>query len=94
MKSDIEIARAATGKPIVEIANKLGIPADALEPYGYSKAKISAQFIDSLSNRANGKLILVTAISPTPAGEGTPATRIPLHPERRPVDREQPLRAA
>ena len=69
-KSDIEIAREATIKPIGEIAEKLGIPQDALYQYGPSKAKISFDHIDSLSRKRNGKLILVTAITPTPAGEG------------------------
>ena len=78
MKSDIEIARSANGKPISQIAEKLGIPSDALEPFGHSKAKLSAQFIDGLNARNNGKLILVTAISPTPAGEGKTTTSVGL----------------
>ncbi len=68
--SDIEIARAATLKPIEEIAQKLDIPPDALYRYGPDKAKLSYDFINSLADRPNGRLILVTAMTPTPAGEG------------------------
>ncbi len=78
IKSDIEIARAATMKPITEVAAKIGIPADALVPYGTTKAKVSFQHIDSLQNAKDGKLILVTAISPTPAGEGKTTTTVGL----------------
>jgi formate--tetrahydrofolate ligase len=77
-KSDIEIAREATLKPITEIAEKLGIPASALKPYGHDKAKITPDFIESLGNKNDGKLILVTAISPTPAGEGKTTTTVGL----------------
>jgi formate--tetrahydrofolate ligase len=78
-KSDIEIAQAATMRPIVEIAgNKLGIPDQAVSPYGRHKAKISLDYIRSLSDKANGKLILVTAITPTPAGEGKTTTTVGL----------------
>ncbi|MCK5326776.1 MAG: formate--tetrahydrofolate ligase, partial [Woeseiaceae bacterium] len=70
VKSDIEIAQAAKILPIQEIGAKLGIPADALIPYGHDKAKISADFINSHDGDKDGKLILVTAVSPTPAGEG------------------------
>lgn len=77
-KSDIEIARAATMQPIAEIGEKLGIPGDALLPYGHSKGKISFDFIDSLADRPDGKLILVTAITPTPAGEGKTTTTVGL----------------
>ncbi len=70
VKSDIEIAQAADIRPIQEIAAKLGIPADALVPYGHDKAKIRADFIESKAGDRDGKLILVTAVSPTPAGEG------------------------
>ena len=66
--SDIEIARDATMKPIREVAAKLGIPEEHLLPYGHTKAKISMKFVESLQGKADGKLILVTAISPTPAG--------------------------
>ena len=68
VKSDIEIAQAASVQPIQEIGAKLGIPAEALIPYGHDKAKISADFIKSNGKAKNGKLILVTAVSPTPAG--------------------------
>jgi formate--tetrahydrofolate ligase len=78
VKSDIEIARAATMKPIAEVAAKVGIPADALVPYGTTKAKVSFDYIDSLKARKDGKLILVTAISPTPAGEGKTTTTVGL----------------
>ncbi|MGI9238894.1 MAG: formate--tetrahydrofolate ligase [Woeseiaceae bacterium] len=78
VKSDIEIAQAADIKPIQEIADKLGIPADALIPYGHDKAKISADFIRSRQTSSDGKLILVTAVSPTPAGEGKTTTTVGL----------------
>jgi formate--tetrahydrofolate ligase len=78
MQSDIEIAQKAKMKPIGEIAASLGIPDEALEPFGRSKAKISLEYIDSLKSRPNGKLILVTAISPTPAGEGKTTTTVGL----------------
>ncbi|MEM9900638.1 MAG: formate--tetrahydrofolate ligase [Pseudomonadota bacterium] len=77
-KSDIEIARAAEKRPIQEIGARLGIPSDSLLPYGHDKAKVSQPFIDSLSNRADGKLILVTAVNPTPAGEGKTTTTVGL----------------
>ena len=77
-KSDIEIAQAADKKPIAEIAAKLGIPAEALIPYGADKAKINADFIASAQDRPDGKLILVTAVSPTPAGEGKTTTTVGL----------------
>ncbi|MDR6816620.1 formate--tetrahydrofolate ligase [Neorhizobium sp. 2083] len=76
--SDIEIARAAKKKPIVEIGARLGIPVEALAPYGHDKAKVGAEFIASLSGRPDGKLILVTAINPTPAGEGKTTTTVGL----------------
>ena len=78
VKSDIEIAQAADIKPIQEIAGKLGIPSDALVPYGHDKAKISADFIESKKHDKDGKLILVTAVSPTPAGEGKTTTTVGL----------------
>ncbi len=78
MASDIEIARAARKKPIHEIGARLGIAAEELIPYGHDKAKISARHIAGLRNRAAGKLILVTAISPTSAGEGKTTTSIGL----------------
>jgi formate--tetrahydrofolate ligase len=78
MTSDIDIAQRATLKPIGEIAARLGIPAESVEPYGYFKAKIALDFIDSLKDRPDGKLILVTALSPTPAGEGKTTTTVGL----------------
>ncbi|MGO4436478.1 formate--tetrahydrofolate ligase [Rhizobium sp. RAF56] len=78
VKSDIEIARAAVKKPIYEIGAKLGIPPEQLAPYGHDKAKISAEFIASRSADKKGKLILVTAINPTPAGEGKTTTTVGL----------------
>jgi formate--tetrahydrofolate ligase len=78
VKSDIEIARAATKKPIMEIGAKLGIPSEHLLPYGHDKAKISAEFIASKRGGKDGKLILVTAINPTPAGEGKTTTTVGL----------------
>src|SRR5436309_9433364 len=78
-KSDIEIAQAAAMRSIVEVAeDKLGIPDEAVSPYGRYKAKISLDYIRSLSDRPNGKLILVTAITPTPAGEGKTTTTVGL----------------
>ena len=68
MKTDIEIAQQAKLEKIQKIAKKLNIPEDALEPYGHYKAKISMDYIKSLDSNKDGKLILVTAISPTPAG--------------------------
>ncbi|MBB3607190.1 formate--tetrahydrofolate ligase [Rhizobium sp. BK602] len=76
--SDIEIARAAKKLPIVEIGVKLGIPAEELAPYGHDKAKIGAGFIASKAGNKDGKLILVTAINPTPAGEGKTTTTVGL----------------
>ena len=78
VKSDIEIAQAAKLKPIQDIAEHLGIPEDALIPYGHDKAKISAAYLDELDSREDGKLILVTAVSPTPAGEGKTTTTVGL----------------
>ena len=77
-KSDIEIAREAKMQPIAEIGAKLGIPADALLHYGPYKAKVSFDHIDTLADRPDGKLILVTAITPTPAGEGKTTTSVGL----------------
>ena len=77
-KSDIEIAREATLKPITAIGERLGIPADGLKPYGHDKAKLTSDYIKSLSDKPDGKLILVTAISPTPAGEGKTTTTVGL----------------
>ncbi|NCW18438.1 MAG: formate--tetrahydrofolate ligase, partial [Betaproteobacteria bacterium] len=79
MASDIEIAQAARMLPIAQVAHeRLGIPIEQLEPYGHYKAKISLKYIEQLSERAQGKLILVTAISPTPAGEGKTTTTVGL----------------
>jgi len=77
-KTDIEIAREADKKPIQEIGEKLGIPSAHLLPYGHDKAKVGQDFINSLQDRDNGKLILVTAINPTPAGEGKTTTTVGL----------------
>jgi len=76
--SDIEIARAASTESIQDIGEKLGIPGESLQPYGHTKAKISYDFIKSLESRPDGKLVLVTAISPTPAGEGKTTTSVGL----------------
>ena len=78
MKSDIEIAQATAPYPIDQIASALGIPEAEIEPYGRTKAKVSLKYIDSLAERPKGKLILVTAISPTPAGEGKTTTTVGL----------------
>jgi len=76
--SDLEIASAALKKDIKEIGNSLGIPEESLIPFGNDKAKITYDFIDSCKDKDNGKLILVTAISPTPAGEGKTTTSVGL----------------
>ncbi|MEI9401082.1 formate--tetrahydrofolate ligase [Mesorhizobium argentiipisi] len=78
VKSDIEIARGAKKKPIQEIGAKIGIPNEHLLPYGHDKAKVSAEFIKSVKGNKDGKLILVTAINPTPAGEGKTTTTVGL----------------
>jgi formate--tetrahydrofolate ligase len=78
VRSDIEIARDAKKKPIQEIGTKLGIATEHLLPFGHDKAKVSADFIKSLESRKDGKLILVTAINPTPAGEGKTTTTVGL----------------
>ena len=78
MATDIEIARAANKKPIQEIGAKIGIPSDHLLPYGHDKAKVSADYIKSVAGNADGNLILVTAINPTPAGEGKTTTTVGL----------------
>ena len=78
MKSDIEIAQECTMAPITEVAGKLGIEAGELELYGKYKAKISDEYLDKIKNNPNGKLILVTAINPTPAGEGKTTTTVGL----------------
>lgn len=79
MRSDIEIAQAATLRPIVELAaDRLGLAAEALIPYGHHKAKLSLSALQSLQTRADGHLVLVTAISPTPPGEGKTTTTVGL----------------
>lgn len=78
MLTDIEIARHAQKLPIQDIGSKLNIPVDMLHPYGHDKAKVSADFTNSLADRPDGKLILVTAITPTPAGEGKTTTTVGL----------------
>ena len=78
MLTDVEIAQAAKMKPIKEIALKVGLEEDDLEFYGKYKAKISLETIQKLNNNKNGKLVLVTAINPTPAGEGKTTTMIGL----------------
>ncbi|MBT3557847.1 MAG: formate--tetrahydrofolate ligase [Rhodospirillales bacterium] len=77
-KSDIEIARLATMKPIAEIGKRLGIPEESLLQYGPTKAKVSFDFIEGLKKKRDGKLILVTAVTPTPAGEGKTTTSVGL----------------
>jgi formate--tetrahydrofolate ligase len=78
MLSDIQIAQKATMKRVTEVASHLGIADDHLIPYGHYKAKISLDYVDSLKDKPNGKLVLVTAISPTPAGEGKTTTTVGL----------------
>ena len=77
-KTDIEIAREADKRPIQEIGETLGIPSAHLLPYGHDKAKVGQDFIAGLEGRPDGKLILVTAINPTPAGEGKTTTTVGL----------------
>ena len=78
MKTDIELAQEAVMEPIVNVANRLGIDSDDLELYGKYKAKLSDEFLDKIENNPDGKLILVTAINPTPAGEGKTTTSVGL----------------
>ncbi len=78
-KSDIEIAREATTIPITEVAQNLGIAPESFKPFGHDKAKLTTEYINSLKDKPDGKLILVTAISPTPAGEGKTTTSVGLH---------------
>ena len=77
-KTDIQIAREANKKPIQEIGAILGIESADLIPYGHDKAKVSSRFVEEVKSRKNGKLILVTAINPTPAGEGKTTTTVGL----------------
>ncbi|PKM36001.1 MAG: formate--tetrahydrofolate ligase, partial [Gammaproteobacteria bacterium HGW-Gammaproteobacteria-10] len=77
--SDIAIAQQAQMRPIIDLAGeKFGIPAEHLDPYGHYKAKLSLEYVNNLTDREDGKLILVTAISPTPAGEGKTTTTVGL----------------
>ena len=79
MKTDIEIARSVAVQPILQVAEeKLGIDPEHLEPYGRDKAKLTLEYIETLKDRSDGKLILVTAMSPTPAGEGKTTTTVGL----------------
>ena len=79
MPSDIDIAQKAKMQRIPRLAaEKLGIAEDHLEPYGHYKAKVSLAYVDSLKDKADGKLILVTAMTPTPAGEGKTTTTVGL----------------
>ena len=78
MKTDIEIAQEAVMEPITKVAESIGIEADDLELYGKYKAKLSEEFLRKIQDRPNGKLILVTAINPTPAGEGKTTTTVGL----------------
>ncbi len=78
MKTDIQIAQEAVLKPIVQVAEQLQIPEEELELYGKYKAKISDQYIEKIKNNPDGKLVLVTAINPTPAGEGKTTTSVGL----------------
>jgi formate--tetrahydrofolate ligase len=78
MKPDIEIAREARMLPVSAVGERLGIPAECLIPYGHSKAKLDMAYVDSLRERPRGKLVLVTAMSPTPAGEGKTTVAIGL----------------
>ena len=78
MKTDIQIAQEAVMKPIVEVAENFGIQADELELYGRYKAKISDEYMEKIASNPDGKLILVTAINPTPAGEGKTTTSVGL----------------
>ena len=78
MQTDIDIARAASLKPILEIGERLGIPAEEMVPYGHTKAKLRLDYLHSLAERPSGKLVLVTAMSPTPAGEGKTTVAIGL----------------
>ncbi len=78
MESDIEIAQKAKMNKVVDVASTLGIPEDSIEPYGHYKGKIALSYLETLKNKPDGKLILVTAISPTPAGEGKTTTTVGL----------------
>ena len=79
VRSNIEIAREAKMKPIVEVGRKLGIPDSAIINFGQHKSKITLDYIESLKSRPDGKLILVTAVTPTPSGEGKTTTTVGLN---------------
>jgi formate--tetrahydrofolate ligase len=79
MATDIEIARAAEARSIMEVGERLGIPPESLIPYGHDKAKVTAAYLAGLKDKSDGKLVLVTAINPTPAGEGKTTTSVGLH---------------
>src|SRR5262249_34869882 len=88
-KSDIEISQAAKKRPIIEVAReRLGIGAESLEPFGHYKAKVSMDYVKSLKDRPNGKLILVSAITPTPAGEGKTTTTVGLADALHPIGKK------
>ena len=78
VKSDIEIAQQAQMHPIGTVAAGLGIPDEAIEPYGHFKGKVSLDYLDALPTNPDAKLVLVTAISPTPAGEGKTRVILPM----------------
>ena len=78
MLTDIEIAQGATLEPISKIAEKIGLLEEEYEPYGRYKAKITDEFLNRMADKPDGKLILVTAINPTPAGEGKTTTTVGL----------------
>lgn len=78
MKTDIQIAQEAKMKPIYEVASQLGIREEYVEPYGKYKAKLTGELYQSLKDKKDGKLILVTAINPTPAGEGKTTVSVGL----------------
>ena len=84
-RTDLEIAHSVTLAPIVKVAEKLGIPNEHLVPYGHYKAKIALPFIRALEGRREGKLILVSGISPTPTGEGKTTTTVGLGEDRKSV---------
>ena len=79
MSSDIEIARKAKMDPIMDIGAKLNIPHEAMNPFGHFKAKLSSEWLNQQANQNKAKLILVTAINPTPAGEGKTTTSVGLN---------------
>lgn len=88
MKSDVEIAQEAQMKPIVEIAKQLDIPEEELELYGRYKTKVSLETWERIKDRPDGKLILVSAINPTPAGEGKTTTSVGLSDALRKINKK------